>query len=229
MASLIPRLDSGKWNYGDLAFGLRSGLILNRGWVSTINAAYRNDKEQLAACLPLLLTRHKVNKLKDSFPFIQDHSRAINWGIASILILNFVAIAGRKITYHRLSNIRTPLNKFLFITWKITPYLALVTNIALLSLEAKSRPMKTSAALLMTGISLLDLTPWMPRSFGWYMSVGVRLPIDMVAFYYGSNLNRFRIVASLILTPETQRFFYTAFERLKRQGKLWIAKESKLG
>ena len=34
---------------------------------------------------------------------------------------------------------------------------------------------------------MIDLTSWKPESFGWYLDIGVRLPLDAATMYYARN------------------------------------------
>lgn len=101
-----------------------------------------------------------------------------------------------KIYTRKFSQDRTPMQKFLVTVWRMTPYLALFTNIALTILELRVNRMKALVGLTVTVVTLV-----LPQSFVRYLNPGIRLPMDFIALYYGSNRNRFTIILGWTQIP----------------------------
>ena len=48
--------------------------------------------------------------------------------------------------------------------------------------------------LVLTGITLIDITSWKPVEYGWYLDTILGYPINAAALYYGNANDRFRII-----------------------------------
>lgn len=118
--------------------------------------------------------------------FFQDHRTAILAGTCTLIALNVITLL-RHHTNKSLSDVKSRLDKFLIVIWTATPYLMMITNITLIYIEAHYNPAGALVKLAVTGITLLDLTSWMPQSFSWYLDIGAAIPLDLAALYYDKN------------------------------------------
>ncbi|HUD01902.1 MAG TPA: hypothetical protein VMR37_06210 [Rhabdochlamydiaceae bacterium] len=203
MGAALPALRS--INLGDIVFGYRSGLFLTAPWKQRFifdNAAQRRPMngiiEVVGAALPILTTLYKVRRLE--CPERLSYSFWAVSGVACALCA--LNIAASEVCHKNLSQVHGKKDKFLWVVWRVTPYLMMITNVALLIIEMRTRETKAITALATMGVSLLELTSLMPKSFNWYLAVGILIPVDVVALYYASNMNRFGIIGGWAFIPE---------------------------
>lgn len=130
--------------------------------------------------------------------FFQDYRTAILAGTCTLIALNVITLL-RHHTNKSLSDVKSIVDKFLIVIWTATPYVMMITNITLIFIEAHYNPAGALVKLAVTGITLLDLTPWMPQSFSWYLDVGAAIPLDLAALYYDKN-HRFSILLSFVIS-----------------------------
>lgn len=203
----IPNnITSGTWNWGDVAYGFRSGLFLNQTPLDLIRynkSPYPQDLNllRLMNCVSFpTTTLSKVTRLARSDNWIATHGRAIELGAYVLIGANAFA-AARKVYNLKISQVRSPKDKILITVWKMTPYLVLLTNIVLTMIEFRINRMKALVSLTVMAVTLIDQTRIIPRSFARYIDPGIRLPMDFLALYYGSNKNRFNIVLGWTQVP----------------------------
>lgn len=192
-------ITSGTWNWGDVAFGFRSGLLLNEAPLSMIqynNLEFPRMLDALAltsfVMIPLS-TSANVAKLARSENWIAQYKKTFSFGALALMGANGYT-AATKVYTRKFSQARTPFQKFLAVAWKTTPYLMLLTNIALTIIELRVNRMKAAVSLAVLTVTCLNHVHVLPRSFARYLNPGIRLPMDFIALYYGSNKNRFSIV-----------------------------------
>lgn len=203
----IPNnITSGTWNWGDVAYGFRSGLLLTQPPVNVLlynNLPYPPDLQPLVLISFTLFpmnTLFKVARLCRSEKWVAHYKPALALGTYALLGAN--AYTGRTGVYNqKISHARTYKNKFLITIWKATPYLVLLTNIALTIIELRVNRMKALVGLTVMAATMLNLTHIMPRSYARYLNPVIRFPMDLVALYYGSNKNRFTIVLGWAQDP----------------------------
>ena len=104
------------------------------------------------------------------------------------------------------------MDKFLVVIWKATPYLMLITNVALIILDLRKNIVIGMVSLATAGISLIDLTHWKPKDFGWYLDVGVRVPLNIATMYYHQPL-RVPIILGWALEPRVRAIFSNVIQR----------------
>jgi hypothetical protein len=88
-------------------------------------------------------------------------------------------------------------NRLLAFVWKATPYLIIITNIAITALQIYQGFSMDWLTLVATGVTLLPLTNLMPDSFSVYL-YGCTTPIDAAAFWYGDSYARMYIIKGWI-------------------------------
>jgi hypothetical protein len=118
--------------------------------------------------------------------FFQDNRTLILAGTCTLIALNVITLLSHH-TNKSLSDVKSILDKFLIVVWTVTPYVMMITNITLIFIEAHYNPTGALVKLVVTGITLLDMTSWMPESFSWYLDFGAGIPLDLAALYYDSN------------------------------------------
>ncbi|MBS0647829.1 MAG: hypothetical protein JSS10_01235 [Verrucomicrobia bacterium] len=196
----------GTWNWGDVAFGFRSGLLLNQPSFTEIAYNNRPNPPPLNAlgqfqflAIPFQ-TKSKALKLARIDTLVARQLRTIDLSAIALTSLDLLAIY-QNVYHQKVSEDHTIPQKFLIHAWKAIPYIALITNIALTILELRSNCMKASVALAVTSITLLSFNQMIPKTWAWYINPGLRIPMDLVALYYGSNKNRFVILIGLAQLP----------------------------
>lgn len=199
-------IGQGTWNWGDVAFGFRSGLLLNEPVVTVIN--YNNQIRQpklnpvssfMMGTLPFLPVQ-KFGKLARVDSLAASYYNGLCLMSSALGLANLFAIQ-RNIYNLKTTEARTTFDKWIIRAWRTTPYLVLYTNIALITLELRSNYMKAAVALTVTFLARLSIAKITPPSWAWYLNPGLRIPMDMVALYYASNKNRFVILVGLIRMP----------------------------
>jgi hypothetical protein len=196
----------GTWNWGDVAYGFRSGLFLNQGplrLISYNNLPHSPNVTSQALMSNVMMpfnTVGKVTKLAQRENWIGQHKQAFLLGIFALMGANGYA-AQQELYNKKFSQTRSPLDKFFIAIWRTTPYLVLLTHIALTIIELRVNRMKALVGLTVTAVTLLDQAQVLPRSIAGYINPGVRLPMDCIALYYGSNKNRFWIVLGWTQVP----------------------------
>jgi len=199
-------INAGTWNWGDVAFGFRSGLLLNEPPLRAIQ--YNNASAppnlhilQLVSyvTMPLIATS-KAGSVARTEGLISNHLETLKFGAWALMASNALA-APQELYRLKVSEGRTFVQKVQIAAWRMTPYLVLLTNIALTILELRVNRMKALVSLTVTVVTLLDLTSITNQSFNRYLNTVLRLPMDLVALYYGSNKNRFWIMLGWAQVP----------------------------
>lgn len=130
--------------------------------------------------------------------YFQDYRTVILAGTCTLIALNVITLL-RHHTNKNLSDVKSILDKFLIVVWKATPYVMMITNITLIFIEAHYNPTGALVKLVVTGITLLDLTSRMPQSFSWYLDYGAATPLDLAALYYDKH-HRISILLGFIIS-----------------------------
>jgi hypothetical protein len=214
----------GTWNWSDVAFGFRSGLLLNQTSEQAIDynnlphSPNLNEMRKFTMLGLALSPMYKARRLARVDSLIASHLRSISLSSCALGVVTFIAL-NQNLYYLKTHETTKTSEKLLIRVWRATPYLVLVTNIALTLLEMRHNCMKASVALAVTSITLLDLAKITPKSWGWYINPGLRIPMDLVALYYGSNKNRFYIIVGWTQIPFIQapmmKFLTHCMARLK--------------
>ncbi len=231
----IPNnITSGTWNWGDVAYGFRSGLFLNQTPLDLI----RYNKLPYPQNLDLLTlmnyvsfpstTLSKVERLARSENWIATHGRVFELGAYALISANAYTVWAR-IYNLKISQVRSPKHKILITVWKMTPYLVLLTNIVLTIIEFRINRMKALVGLTVMAVTWIDQARVIPRSFARYIDPGIRLPMDFLALYYGSNKNRFNVVLGwagvpvirnpiiAMLPPKLKNYLTTFLREFRRE------------
>lgn len=87
------------------------------------------------------------------------------------------------------------MDKVLVTIWKATPYLMIMTNIAMTSIQIQKGDSTACVTLAFAGITLIDLTNLrMSTHYLWYRNVVLEGSVAAVALYYSNNTNRLNII-----------------------------------
>jgi hypothetical protein len=206
---------SGAWNWGDVANGVRDGLLYTQPMIIG-----RNMLENGNTAPPI------VGYLSSFAPNLSQRVFLVTAGayceIASFCLENRVIEALtldtfikklplKIVSWYLMSSraymiaVNKPLAKKIMVTlYKAEPYLIFLTNLTLTVLDLKNNRMRAVVALAVSAGPLLTYANILPKRISWYLNPALRMPMDMLALYYGSNKNRFWIVAGWILVPEVQ-------------------------
>ncbi|HEX4839557.1 MAG TPA: hypothetical protein VFU89_03845 [Rhabdochlamydiaceae bacterium] len=95
------------------------------------------------------------------------------------------------------THVKNQANDFLAVVWRATPYLMIITNIAVTVLRIYQGGSAEWVTLAVTGVTLLPITNLMPESFSVCLSM-CGIPIDLAAFWYGDYDMRKSILIGLI-------------------------------
>jgi hypothetical protein len=208
-----------QWNMRNIVVAAFEGLHNNRIWEKIIN--YNNVSSRASLSLKsvmivsfsicnvfrraadVLSCTKKMGHIENNF--LADHQSLFIAGTGALMALNITAIFKHH-TNKNVSEVHSKMDSFLVIVWKATPYLMIVTNIALTIIDIRNNKIVGLVKLAVTGITLLDLTPWKSQSFDWYLDVGVRLPLDIVTLYYDKSYC-ILIVLGWASTPDIKKIF----------------------
>ncbi len=87
------------------------------------------------------------------------------------------------------------LGTVLVVVWKATPYLMIMTNIAMTIIQVQRGDSTACITLAFAGITLIDLANLRRSTRNlWYRNVVLEGSVAAVAFYYSNNTNRLNII-----------------------------------
>ncbi|HSW70361.1 MAG TPA: hypothetical protein VLH77_00080 [Gammaproteobacteria bacterium] len=93
----------------------------------------------------------------------------------------------------------TGMDKFLVVVSQATPYLMIITNIAVTIIQIHRGDSSARTTLAFTLITLIDITRLKPTEYAWYRDTVLVYPVAAAALYYANNTNRFTIAFTLAL------------------------------
>jgi hypothetical protein len=102
------------------------------------------------------------------------------------------------------------------VAWQVTPYLMVITNIALTAFEIRNGDNKAWIKLFVTGVTLIDISSWKPEGFSWYLTVFARYPIEAAALFYSDNWERFYILLGWVGTEPVIPYMNKLVECIKK-------------
>jgi hypothetical protein len=105
--------------------------------------------------------------------------------------------------HHQPAPAPTTMDKFVVVVSKATPYLMIITNIAVTIIQIRRGNSSAWIKLTFIGITLIDITSWMPKTYRWYLNTVLGYPIAAGAIYYADNYTRFNIIFNLVLSNKT--------------------------
>lgn len=88
----------------------------------------------------------------------------------------------------------TVMDQFLVVVSQATPYLMIITNIAVNSIQIQRGESSAWIELAFTGITLIDSTSWKSENYAWYRDTVLGYPVAAAVFYYANNRLRFNII-----------------------------------
>ena len=191
-----------QWTPADVTYGAHKGFLAARVWANLINYNNFEGKKpphnwtaaiitgmnifgSLARASKAFSPEFKPGKLQDNF--FDNNLAEFFIGTVALIALNAITIL-RGQADKNVSEVPSTMDKFLVIVWKATPYLMLITNVALIILDLRKNIVIGMVSLAAVGISLIDLTRWRPKDFDWYLDVAVRVPLNIATMYYHKPL-----------------------------------------
>lgn len=102
----------------------------------------------------------------------------------------------------------TTVDRCFVVISKATPYLMIITNIAVTIFQIRQGDCSAWITLAFTGITLINTTPWKPTKYEWYRATALGCPVSAAAFYYADNKPRSIIIIlalDLAFSHETSR------------------------
>jgi len=220
-----PVSSASSWNASSLTYAAFEGRRSVRIWEVLINYNNSNSTKPqpwwVAAdvAMGIIMTLGRASFVfspEDALGKIQDtvferHLEVIVCATLTLAAFNAIAVF-REQTNKKVSDTTSRFDTLLIVVWKATPYLMLITNIALIIFDIPSNKVIGLFTLGVAGITLIDLTSWKPKSFSWYLDVGVRVPVEMATMYYHEQL-RLRILVGWVMNKSIQNTF---FEYIKK-------------
>jgi|GEM_PF-1643898 len=177
----------------------RRGAILLPYWLffyraMDIASSFRNLE---SALVPTRVTHFA----KGWFP---NPKRSFFWIATSLFALNAIKFFKERANEPKwIPNISTEIrvkeeaNDFLAVVWRATPYLMIITNIAVTVLQIYQGSSAQWVTLAVTGVTLLPITNLVPQSFNEYLTM-CGIPIDLAALWYGDSYMRTCIIVGWI-------------------------------
>jgi hypothetical protein len=80
-----------------------------------------------------------------------------------------------------------------------TPYLMIITNIAVTIIQIRSGDASAYVTLACTVITLIDITPLSSIKYAWFRDTVLAYPVAFTALYYSDNLKRILIIFDLAI------------------------------
>lgn len=212
MAAALTRPGSiSQWNPPEVTLAMWDGFHRVRVWEQVINHNNSNSPKSLSwrsvipVCSGLFFTHTRVFNFLSSLTekgnqgalFFQNYEGAFAAATVALVILNGITILADQ-TNKNISDFPSQLDKFRLTVWKATPYLMLVTNIALLIIDIPQSKDLGLISLATAGITLIDLTSWKPKDFDWYLDVAYRIPLGIAVMYYHENARNSVLIAFAI-------------------------------
>jgi hypothetical protein len=97
----------------------------------------------------------------------------------------------------------TGMDKFLVVVSKATPYLMIITNIAVTIIQIRKGETSAWITLAFTGITFIDTTSWKSKEYTWYLNTVLGYPVAAAALYYANNISRLKILFKLAISNQT--------------------------
>ncbi len=207
-----------QWTPANVTYGAHKGCFAVRLWTNLINYNnFEGHKPPLNWAIPVIMGMSIFGSLARAsdvfYPELElgKSQDIFASGTSALIMLNMITIARRQ-THKKISEIPSTIDKFLVVVWKATPYVMLITNVALIILDLRKNIVIGMVSLATAGISLVDLTRWKPKDFDWYLDFGVRVPLNIATMYYHQPL-RAPIILGLALDPGIRAIFSNVIQR----------------
>jgi hypothetical protein len=99
----------------------------------------------------------------------------------------------------------TTMDKFIVVVSKATPYLMIITNIAVTIIQIRRGASSAWIKLAFISITLIDITPWKPKDYKWYIDTVLGYPAAAAALYYGNDTTRLNILCQIAFSHKIVR------------------------
>jgi hypothetical protein len=226
MAAALTRSMISTWSPAAVSLPALNGFHRLRVWERMINHSSSNEPSPLlwrsviSVSVGLLLTQLTASDVLSPLAekgnpgalFFQNYESAFAVATFTLVVLNGITIFAGE-TNKNVSDFPSQLDQFRLAVWKTTPYLMLVTNIALLIIDIPQSKGLGLISLATAAITLIDLTSWKPEHFDWYLDVGFRVPLGIAVMYYHENM-RIPILIGFSLDLRIQETFKNCINRL---------------
>jgi hypothetical protein len=113
------------------------------------------------------------------------------------IVINIRKITGKQVDYPPI------MDRFLVVVSQATPYLMIITNIAMTVIEISSGDSSAWVKLAFTGTSLVNITVGKPKDYTWFLNTVLGCPVAATAFYYADNKHRFVVVCAAVFSTQT--------------------------
>jgi hypothetical protein len=97
----------------------------------------------------------------------------------------------------------TGMDNLLVVASKATPYLMIITNIAVTIIQIRRGNSSAWITLAFTGITFIDTTSWKPNEYRWYLNTVLGYPVAAATIYYAHNIFRLKIIFKLAISNQT--------------------------
>ncbi len=97
----------------------------------------------------------------------------------------------------------TTFDKCIVMASNATPYLMIITNIAVTIIQIRSGNSSAWVKLGFISITLIDITSFKPENYVWFLNTVLDYPVKAAAFYYGDRNFRLNILFNLAIRTQT--------------------------
>jgi hypothetical protein len=221
VTALLPpgNISSGTWTWRDPLLGFSFGFI-NDNWVSLIkyNAMPSEKKKDFMLITQLISVwvsyqnLCEIRSLAHLTSLSPLRAKAIAFGGYVTVALNVATFFG---DFHTLdlSEAVGIGDKICVVAFKATPYLMIITNVALMVLQLRSN--QIGAVVGLATVVFIPLLRSLPDRLFNMAHCRIIRSLQAINFYYGDNWSRFGIISCVILSMKpVQKRLYPIMERL---------------
>jgi hypothetical protein len=206
LTALLPpgNISSGTWTWRDPLLGFSFGFI-NHHWVKLINynAMPSEEKKNYTFIMQVISVcvsyqnLCEIGSLAHLTSLSPLRAKAIEFGGYVTVALNVATFFG---DFHTLdlSEAVGIGDKICVIAFKATPYLMIITNVALMVLQLRSN--QIGAVVGLATVLFIPLLRSLPERLFDMAYYRIGRSLQAITFYYGDNWSRFWIISSVILS-----------------------------
>lgn len=192
-------MQSVDYSIRDFSSGFRSGngSIKSCGAVEKLNAQFKLGVSWMASSWGVFKVVLKANR----FNVLAGQQQNIVYGAATLVGINFFSLITNQHCRYRdysygygcydvIQGKKNGFNHLCCEIWALTPKLILITNIALMALDATINPFKAAVGFSFLVLSALDQKEMLPPGLHWVLNTALPLPTMCVSLYYGDAVSR---------------------------------------
>lgn len=193
----------------NIASGIRSGYGNVRGFFSLKekNVLFERDSFMLRSTWRAAKTSLKISRMFPTDPSLIGYriaaialpallvfSNTLAWGLNAHQVEPGLYADTYKFSEEKKSGVK----HFLCHVWAATPYLLLITNVALTVLECSQNPTKAILSFTFATLAAADHYKYLPEGISWLLNDVLPLPTATVALCYGSWTTRAIISVEIV-------------------------------